>query len=47
MVNNGPDYGFNVSYSMFSPGIQLNQYYEAPQDRVPPRKLRVGLATYF
>jgi hypothetical protein len=47
MVNNGPDYGFPVSYSMFSPGIQLNQYYGAPQNRVAPRKLRVGVATYF
>jgi hypothetical protein len=47
LVNNGPDYGFPVSYSLFSPGIAPNQYYEAPQERVAPRKLRVGVATYF
>lgn len=47
MVNNGPDYGFRVSYSLFSPGIAPNQYYEAPQERVAPRRLRVGLASYF
>lgn len=47
MVNNGPDYGFNVSYSLFSPGIAPNQYYQAAQERVAPRTLRFGLAAYF
>ncbi|MHB1192718.1 MAG: TonB-dependent receptor [Longimicrobiales bacterium] len=47
MVNNGPDYGFAVSYSLFSPGIQLNQFYKAPQERVAPRILRLGVAAYF
>ena len=47
MVNNGPDYGFRVSYSLFSPGIEPNQYYMAPQERVPPRSLRLGVAAYF
>ncbi len=47
LVNNGPDYGFPVSQSLFSPGIQLNQYYLAPQDRVSPRMLRFGVAAYF
>lgn len=47
MVNNGPDYGFNVSYSLFSPGIAPNQYYQAPQRRVAPRTLRLGVAAYF
>lgn len=47
MVNNGPDYGFPVSYSLFSPGIAPNQYYQAPQRRVAPRTLRLGVAAYF
>jgi hypothetical protein len=47
MVNNGPDYGFPVSYSLFSPGINPNQFYEAPQKRVAPRAVRLGLALYF
>ena len=47
MVNNGPDYGYRTSYSMFSPGIAPNQYYEAPQERVVPRSVRVGVAAYF
>jgi hypothetical protein len=47
MVNNGPDYGYRTSYSMFSPGIAPNQYYEAPQERVPPRHLRLGVVWYF
>jgi hypothetical protein len=47
MVNNGPDYGFPVSYSLFSPGIAPNQYYRAPEERVPPRLLRLGVALYF
>lgn len=47
MVNNGPDYGFSTSYSLFQPGIQLNQYYQAPMARVAPRRLRFGIASYF
>ncbi len=47
MVNNGPDYGFRVSYSMFSPGIAPNQYYQAPQERVSPTSIRLGFAVYF
>ena len=47
MVNNGPDYGFKVSQSLFSPGIDPNKYYKAVQERVPPRILRLGLAFYF
>ncbi len=47
LVNNGPDYGFRVSYSLFSPSIEPNQYYQAPQERVPPRSLRLGVAVYF
>jgi hypothetical protein len=47
MVNNGPDYGFKVSDSLFSPGILPNQYFKAPQERVPPRTLRLGAAFYF
>jgi hypothetical protein len=47
LVNNGPDYGFPVSYSLFSPGIEPNQYYKAPQVRVPPRSLRLGVTAYF
>jgi hypothetical protein len=47
MVNNGPDYGYRTSYSIFSPGIAPNQYYEAPQERVAPRSVRLGLAWYF
>ncbi|MCJ7629935.1 MAG: hypothetical protein MUO50_16280, partial [Longimicrobiales bacterium] len=47
MVNNGPDYGFKLSYSMFSPGIAPNQYYQAPQERVSPTTVRLGFAVYF
>jgi len=47
LVNNGPDYGFPKSYSLFSPGIEPNQFYQAPQQRVPPRSLRLGVAAYF
>lgn len=47
LVNNGPDYGFPVNYSLFSPGISPNQYYQAPEERVAPRTLRVGFAAYF
>ncbi|MGW8268661.1 MAG: hypothetical protein ACWGSQ_20010, partial [Longimicrobiales bacterium] len=47
IVNNGPDYGFSRSYSMFSPGIEPNQYYKAVQERVRPRTLRLGAAWFF
>ena len=47
MVNNGPDYGFRTSQSLFSPGIEPNLYFQAPQERVPPRSLRMGVAFYF
>lgn len=47
MVNNGPDYGFRTSYTVLDPGIAPNQYYEAVQERVPPRSVRLGLAVYF
>ena len=47
MVNNGPDYGFPVRYSVLSPGISPNEYYQAPEERVPPRALRLGVAFYF
>ncbi len=46
-VNNGPDYGFRTSQSLFSPGIAPNQYFQAPEERVPPRSLRIGAAFYF
>ncbi len=47
MVNNGPDYGFGQSASMFGAGISPNQYYQAPQERISPTALRFGLAVYF
>jgi hypothetical protein len=47
MVNNGPDYGFNSSGSIFGPGVSPNQYYQAPQERVAPTALRFGLAVFF
>jgi len=47
MVNNGPDYGYNVSASMFGGGISPNQYYQAPQERVKPTSLRLGLGVFF
>ena len=47
IVNNGPDYGFSKSYSLFSPGIEPNQFYQAPQERVRPRTIRLGAAWYF
>ncbi len=47
MVNNGPDYGFNKSASMFGGGISPNQYYEAPQERLSPTTVRLGFAVYF
>ena len=47
IVNNGPTYGFPTGYSMFGPGTQPNQYYQAIQERVRPRTLRLGAAWYF
>jgi hypothetical protein len=47
MVNNGPDYGFPTQASMFGGGIEPNQYYQAPQERVSPTTVRFGLAVYF
>jgi hypothetical protein len=46
-VNNGPDYGFRNSQSLFGGGIAPNQYFRAPQERVAPRSLRLGVAWYF
>ena len=47
IVNNGPSYGFSSSFSMFGPGIEPNQYYQAVQERVRPRTIRLGAAWYF
>lgn len=47
LANNGPDYGFGVAQSMFAPALEPNQYYQAPQARVKPQSLRLGLAVYF
>ena len=47
MVNNGPDYGYPDNTSIFGPGIQPNQYYQAPQERVSPQTVRFGLSVYF
>jgi len=47
MVNNGPDYGYSQSLSMFGGGIPSNQYYQAPQERVAPTSIRLGVAVYF
>ena len=47
MVNNGPDYGFNQSASMFGGGLSPNQYYQAPQERLSPTTIRLGFSIYF
>ncbi|MFC1574876.1 carboxypeptidase regulatory-like domain-containing protein [Gemmatimonadota bacterium] len=47
IVNNGPDYGYSQSQSMFAPPLEPNQYYAAPQNRVKPRSIRMGMAVYF
>jgi hypothetical protein len=47
MVNNGPDYGFKKTYSLFVPEIDPNTYYQAPLERVPPQTFRLGVAVYF
>jgi hypothetical protein len=46
-VNNGPDYGFRTSLSLFAPPLAANQYYQAPQERVAPRTFRLGMGVYF
>jgi hypothetical protein len=47
MVNNGPNYGFPSSASMFGGGLSPNQYYQAPQERLSPSTIRLGLGVYF
>jgi hypothetical protein len=47
MVNNGPNYGYKKTYSLFLPEIDPNQYYQAPQERVSPQTVRLGMAVYF
>ena len=47
IANNGPDYGYSESQSMFAPALEPNQYYLAPQERVSPQTVRIGLAAYF
>ena len=47
MVNNGPDYGFSQSPSLFGGGIAPNQFFQAPQERLSPSTIRLGLAVYF
>ena len=47
IANNGPDYGYAQSMSMFAPALEPNQYYMAPQERVSPQTVRIGFAAYF
>ena len=47
IVNNGPDYGFRKTYSLFVPEIEPNQYFQAPQERVRPQSFRLGFTAYF
>jgi hypothetical protein len=47
IANNGPDYGYGDSQSLFAPPLEPNQYYMAPQQRVSPQTIRLGLAAYF
>jgi hypothetical protein len=47
LANNGPDYGFSSTQSMFAPPLEPNQYYQAPQSRVSPQSVRLGFAAYF
>lgn len=42
MVNNGPDYWSDLRRS--TAGTAASQYYRAPQERVAPRSIRLGLA---
>jgi len=46
MVNNGPSFWQERQTSTFG-RTPSNQYYQAPQERVPPRSLRLGLTVYF
>jgi hypothetical protein len=46
MVNNGPSFWQERQTSTFG-RTPSNQYYQAPQERVPPRSLRLGLTLYF
>lgn len=47
MVNNGPDYWHYLRESQPFNGITANQYYQAPEERVQPRSIRLGLVMYF
>lgn len=47
MVNNGPDYWAHLREFMPGNRIAANEYYKAPQERVPPRSLRLGLVVHF
>ena len=47
MVNNGPDHWAHLREFMPNNTIAVNEYYRAPQERVRPRSLRLGLAFYF
>jgi hypothetical protein len=44
MVNNGPDYWYDVPDPR---GTPANQYYRAVEERVRPRSFRLGMAVYF
>jgi len=46
MVNNGSLAWQQRQTTMFG-RVPSNQYYQAPQERVPPRSLRLGLTVYF
>jgi hypothetical protein len=47
MVNNGPDYWYYLRDQLPFSGVPANQYYQAAQERVRPRSLRLGVAVYF
>lgn len=47
LVNNGPDYWHYLRGERPFNGISANQYYQAPQERVQPRSLRLGVVMYF
>lgn len=47
MVNNGPDYWYYLQGQRPFNGISANQYYQAPQERVQPRSIRLGMVMYF
>gem|GEM_PF-2548055 len=46
MVNNGTAFWQERQTSLFGRTLS-NQYFTAPQERVPPRSLRLGLMVYF